>query len=86
MTVVGLGTQDSLEEAREFLADHGTTFPMLWDETARSWREFEVPSQPAAVLIAADGEWIGRWSGEFEETEVVRLLERAQVASTAVPG
>ena len=58
---------------------------MLWDETARSWREFEVASQPAAVLIAADGTWLGRWSGEFDEAEVLRLLERARVASTAVP-
>lgn len=85
MTVVGLGTQDSLGEAQEFVADYGTTFPMLWDQTARSWREFEVPSQPAAVLIDANGDWIGRWSGEFDEAEVVRLLERARVASTAGP-
>jgi hypothetical protein len=85
VTVVGLGARDTLEDARDFVADRGTTFPMLWDESAASWRAFEVPTQPAAVLVAADGTWLGRWSGEFDEAEVLRLLERAAVASTAVP-
>lgn len=85
MTVVGLGARNTLADARSFVTDRGTTFPMLWDESAASWRAFEVPTQPAAVLIAADGSWLGRWSGEFDEAEVLRLLERARVASTAVP-
>ena len=76
MRVVGLGTQDSLGEAREFVARYGTTFTMLWDESFRSWRQLGIPGQPAAVLLAPDGTEIERWLGQFPEDEVVRLASR----------
>ena len=53
--MIGLGTQDSLEEAREFVEDRGTTFTMLWDELFQSWIELGVTSQPTAVLFTPDG-------------------------------
>jgi len=74
--VVGLGTQDSLGEAREFVARYGTTFTMLWDESFRSWRQLGIPGQPAAVLLAPDGTEIERWLGQFPEDEVVQLASR----------
>lgn len=64
--VVGLGTQDSLGEARELVARYGTTFTVLWDESFRSWRQLGFPGQPAAVLLAPDG----------TEIEVVRPASR----------
>jgi peroxiredoxin len=74
--VVGLGTQDSLGEARDFVARYGTTFTMLWDESFRSWRQLGISGQPAAVLLAPDGTEIERWLGQFPEDEVVRLASR----------
>ncbi len=68
------------------MTTYGTTFPMLWDESGMSWRRFEVPSQPAAVLVGADGEWIGRWAGEFPEDEVLRLVREASEASAPSAG
>ena len=53
--MIGLGTQDSLKEAREFVEDRGTTFTMLWDESFQSWIELGVTSQPTAVLFTPDG-------------------------------
>jgi hypothetical protein len=74
--VVGLGTQDSLGEARDFVARYGTTFTMLWDSSLRSWRELRIPGQPAAVLLSPGGEEVERWLGPFPEQEVLRLAAR----------
>jgi len=74
LTVVGLGTQDSLGEAREFVTDSGTqSFTMLWDESFETWLEIGVTSQPSAVLLAANGTPILGWTGPYPEDEVLRL-------------
>ncbi len=45
---MGLGTQDDLELARDFVAKGGITFTMLWDESFESWQALGV----AATLDA----------------------------------
>jgi hypothetical protein len=50
---------------------------MYWDETFQSWQEFGIRSQPAAALLAPDGEVIGAWLGAFPENEVLRLSAAA---------
>ena len=74
LTVVGLGTQDDVDDADRFVDDYGTTFTMLWDSTDQSWLALDVVRQPAAVLYSADGEELGRWQGAFSEDEVLALL------------
>jgi peroxiredoxin len=74
--MVGLGTQDSLALARDFVARYGTTFTMLWDESFRSWRALGVTGQPAAVLLDPGGREVQRWVGPFPEAEVLRLASR----------
>jgi thioredoxin-like negative regulator of GroEL len=76
--VIGLGTQDSLGEAEEFVSKYGTTFTMLWDESFESWQAFDVRSQPTAILFAADGTPLGGWLGRFPESEVVRLATESE--------
>ena len=71
--VVGLGTQDSLGEAEEFVDEYGTTFQMLWDESFESWIALGVSSQPTALMLAPDGSAIAGWVGAFPEDEVIRL-------------
>jgi len=76
---VGLGTQDTLGEAEQFLATFGTTsFTMLWDESFESWRAFGVTSQPAAMLFAADGRLLQGWLGAFPESDVVALASSSR--------
>lgn len=72
--MIGLGTQDTLGEAEQFLKNYGTTsFTMLWDESFESWAAFGIASQPAALLFAADGRFIQGWMGPFAEDQVVSL-------------
>lgn len=77
MRVIGLGTQDSLGEAEQFVADRGTTFTMLWDESFESWAALNVTAQPTAILFAADGTPIRGWLGPFPEDEVVALASQS---------
>ena len=76
--MVGLGTQDSLSDANEFVEDYGTeSFTMLWDESFRTWTELGVTSQPSAVLLAADGTPIIGWIGAFPQDEALRLAQES---------
>jgi hypothetical protein len=72
--VIGLGTQDSAEEAVDFVERGGTySFPMYWDETFVSWQVFGITSQPAAALLSPDGEVLAGWLGAFDQDEVLQL-------------
>ena len=72
--MIGLGTQDSGDEAAEFVRDRSThSVPMYWDETYESWAAFGITGQPAAVLLSADGEPLAAWRGAFPEDEVLEL-------------
>ena len=70
--VIGMGAQDSLDEARDFVDDHDTrSFTMLWDGSFGSWQHFGVFSQPTAILIAPDGTVLDGWAGMFPEDTVL---------------
>ncbi len=72
MTVVGLGAQDSHEEAVDFVEQHGTTsFRMLYDESFQSWAALGVRGQPIAILFDAAGKGRFIWYGPFDEQEVL---------------
>jgi len=73
VSVIGLGTQDDLALAKNFVATRGTTFPMLWDRTFQSWRAVGILGQPAAILLDRQGQEVKRWLGAFDEGEVLRL-------------
>jgi hypothetical protein len=76
LQLVGLGTQDDLELARDFVAAGGITFTMLWDQSFRSWIDLNIRSQPAAILYSADGTQLAEWSGPFNEGAVLELIAR----------
>ncbi len=70
---MGIGTQDSFDEAQQFRARHNITFEFLWDESFDTWKAFGVAGQPAAVLLSPDGKRLGKWSGMFPIDTVVEL-------------
>lgn len=58
LNVIGLGTQDSLDFANEFVASTGTgggEIKMVWDASFQSWRQFGIRSQPYWILYDAQG-------------------------------
>lgn len=70
--MIGLGTQNTVEDAVEFVESTGTlSFPMYWDETFTSWDAFGVRGQPAAALLSPTGEILGGWIGVFDLDEVL---------------
>lgn len=71
--MVGLGTQDTLEEAEAFVADLGLTIRMLWDPTYQSWAELGVSLQPSSMLLSPEGALIETWLGGIPEAEVLAL-------------
>ena len=73
--VVGVGTQDDAQMAADFVADHELPFRMLWDESFETWTEFGVSSQPAAILLSADGDIVDGWMGAIPEARVLELVE-----------
>ena len=81
--VIGVGTQDDLARAEEFVTDYGTaSFTMLSDESYLTWTSLGVTSSPTAGLFSADGEFIAGWVGPLPEDDVVRLAE-ASIAETS---
>ncbi|MDH3959144.1 MAG: TlpA family protein disulfide reductase [Actinomycetota bacterium] len=75
LTVVGLGTQDDLEYAREFVADTGVRTPqMLWDASFESWQQLGITAQPTWILVRGDGTFLGGWVGGLPEQQILDLV------------
>ncbi len=73
--MIGVGTQDSLAYAEEFIATTGTTsFPMLWDPSFESWQQLGIRGQPAGMLATADGTVVAQWRGRIPEDEVLAAI------------
>ena len=76
--VIGMGAQDTLGEAQEFIEITGATTPtMVWDPGFETWAYYGVTGQPTAVLVEPDGTPIQGWRGRFDLDEVLRLAEEA---------
>ena len=76
--LVGLGTQDDLDLAQEFVSSTGiSSFRMLWDESFDSWAEMGVVSQPAWALFTPSGELVEGGFGGVDEAGV--LLKAASL-------
>lgn len=77
LTVIGLGAQDSIEFANEFVSTTGTgggEITMLWDPSFDSWRHFGVRSQPYWILFDANGTMVTSRPGAVDTNAVVAVL------------
>ncbi len=72
--MIGLGTQDNLEQARDFVARTGTTFTMLWDPTGQSWQQLGILGQPAGMLLNPDGQILDMWRGDIPHNRVLEAI------------
>lgn len=76
--VLGLGAQDSLDFANQFvargnLADSGIT--LVWDPSFDSWREFGIRSQPYWILYDARGNEVTSRPGSVDLGAVQAVLD-----------
>lgn len=83
LQVIGLGTQDDLEQANEFADTFDITHTLLWDESFQSWAQLGVSLQPSAKLYDTDGALLAEWLGPFDEIDVLELIDGNQVAAAA---
>lgn len=75
VAVIGVGTQDSLDEAQDFVSKHELTTPtMVWDSGFDSWRAMSINSMPTWILLSPDGQQLGRWSGQFPEPQIATAI------------
>lgn len=77
LNVLGLGAQDNLDYAYDFLAATGTgggAISMVWDPSFESWRQFGVRSQPYWILYDAQGNEIASQPGAIDLAAVEQVL------------
>ena len=78
--VVGMGSQDSLGEANEFVDTTGAVgdnITMVWDESFGTWRDLGIRSQPYWILYDAQGNEITSRPGVVDIEAVQAVLATA---------
>lgn len=55
MQFVGVAWFGSDDSFQGFIDKHGLTFPQVSDDAGEIYARFEIPAQPALVIIDADG-------------------------------
>jgi thioredoxin-related protein len=78
LTIVALGANGRLADAKKFVARHKLSVARSYFDTSlKSWAAFGVTSQPYGILFSADGEVIAEYPGEIDPKEVVGDLASA---------
>ena len=67
---MGIGTQDDLDLARDFVDQTGVTFTMLWSESPESWRHFAIQRNSDFWLIDKDGNRIDNSATLYDESHI----------------
>lgn len=71
--ILGLGAQDDLDQAVDFLSDTSTqNLEMVWDKSGKSWVHFKVTNQPTVLVIDADGKVSKKWFREFDADAILK--------------
>jgi thiol-disulfide isomerase/thioredoxin len=70
--ILGLGAQDDLVQAVDFLTDTSTQdLEMVWDASGRSWSHYRVTRQPTVVVLDAAGRVTRTLSRHFDAATVL---------------
>lgn len=75
LKVVGVGAFDDLDYAHRFVADTGTTFTMLWSDSADVWNHYGVRVNSHFWVLDANGNRVGTSSQAYDRALVEGLLE-----------
>jgi len=77
LNIIGLGTQDNLEFANEFVSNTGTgggDITMVWDPSFDSWRELGIRSQPYWILYDTQGNEVTSSPGAIDIAAVQNVI------------
>jgi cytochrome c biogenesis protein CcmG/thiol:disulfide interchange protein DsbE len=66
LRVLGVSVDDSVEDVRRFVAEHGVTYTVLLDPSARVSRRYGTFKYPESYLVAADGAVLRKYVGEVD--------------------
>ncbi len=70
--ILGLGAQDDLKLAGEFLTETGTEdLEMVWDRTGTTWVHYKVTNQPTIVVLGPDGKPVRTWFRQFDSEGIL---------------
>ena len=85
--VVGVGTQDSLQQATAFVARYRMTRArMLWDSGFAAWQYYRTPGQPSALLLDSKGRFLAGYSTRIAYTDVLsRAKSGVSVLTSGAP-
>jgi cytochrome c biogenesis protein CcmG/thiol:disulfide interchange protein DsbE len=75
---VGLDAQDAREDARDFIAQFGITFPHVRDPGNDTQRAWGVTGLPETYFIAADGQVVGHVIGTVDDAQLAAGVKAAQ--------
>ena len=67
---LGLDAQDAREDARDFIAQFGLTFPHVRDPGNETQRAWGVTGLPETYFIGADGKVVGHVIGTVDEQQL----------------
>lgn len=74
MTVVGIGAQDDLAFAQDFVERTGTTFTMLWSDSSESWSHFGVRRNSTVLLLDRSGNVVEGSAGSYDPDSLIEQL------------
>jgi thiol-disulfide isomerase/thioredoxin len=70
--ILGLGAQDDLGQAVDFLSDTSTqNLEMVWDASGKSWLHYKVTNQPTVVVLDAKGKVTKTWFRHFDADAIL---------------
>lgn len=68
------GQRETREMGQAYIAEHGYTFPVYYDEAGEALGEFAVNAFPTSVLISSDGSIAHTVTGRFDAKSMDKAL------------
>ncbi len=72
---VGVDLQDSLEEARGFVARYGLSYPNVADSRGEASFKYAVSGLPTTFFIGREGQVLRRWTGPLSEKQLAAFID-----------
>lgn len=75
MDVIGVGAQDDLAQAKEFIQTTGVSFTMLWSSKLAAWQHFKNFRNSGIVVLDKTAENIAYGPSSFNSGSIKSALD-----------